>query len=62
MDIYHAAKVGLATAGTALGMQIAIDKPAPEVRTDEFGNQQIIEYASKLEEGLTTVGIKVDQT
>jgi hypothetical protein len=51
-DPYRFAKVGLAAAGTTLGMQVATDKPAPQLVINEYGQEEYLQEASMLENGI----------
>jgi hypothetical protein len=52
VDPYRIAKVGLAAAGTTLGVQVTTDKPPAQLVVNEYGQEEYFQDASMLEAGI----------
>jgi len=53
IDPYNIAKVGLVAAGTTLGVQVATDKPPPQLIVNEYGQEDYFQDVSRIEAGIT---------
>lgn len=60
-DPYRIAKIGLAAAGTTLGVQVSTDKPPPELVVNEYGQEEYFQDASMLEHSITRATKVIEQ-